>query len=510
MFEKVKESIASKMRSFLKIYTANGQSFNIDELLDFDSNVAVNKIWYRGESYELNQLYKQLDDNQYGFWESVPTAGIEIRKIHTGLPKTIVNTLANVVADDLQDVKFNSEADNSLWRDIAKENTFDVLVKSAISKTLYTGDGSFKISIDTDISQLPIVEFYEADRIQLVRKRGRITEIIFKTAYSKDTATYILYEHYGKGYIHYELKNAYDKVVDLSTIPQTEGLTNITWDGDFMLAEYVHFYSSDKFDGRGQSIFDAKRDNFDALDEAWSQWVDALRAGRTKTYIPENLIPRNPNTGELVRPNSFDNRFIKLAPSMAENDSGKIDMESAPIQHESYLSTYITALDLCLQGVISPSTLGIDVKKLDNAEAQREKEKATLYTRQTIVSELQRVLPALIQGIFYAYQTLNKLPLEEVECDVTFGEYANPSFESQVETVGKAKTQGIMSIDACVDELYGDSRDDEWKKEEVARLKAEQGIATDMEEPAVNLDMPQIEEEIEDEEGTSGPSESLS
>ena len=152
MFEKVKESIANKMRSFLKIHSANGKNFNIDELLDFDSNVAVNKIWYRGESYELNQLYKQLDDNQYSFWGSVPTKGIEIRKIHTGLPKVIVNTLSNVVADDLQDVKFASEADNSLWRDIAKENVFDTLIKSAISKALYTGDGAFKISIDTDIS----------------------------------------------------------------------------------------------------------------------------------------------------------------------------------------------------------------------------------------------------------------------------------------------------------------------------------------------------------------------
>lgn len=488
MFEKVKESIAHKMRSFLKIYTANGQDFKINELLDFDSNVAVNKIWYRGDSYELSQLYRQLDDNQYGFWGSVPTAGIEIRKIHTGLPKTMVNILSGVVADDMQDVQFVHIADDELWKDIAKENTFDTLVKSAISKVLYTGDGAFKISIDTDISQLPIVEFYEADRIQLVRKRGRITEIIFKTSYTKDTHSYILYEHYGKGYIHYELKNAYDKLVELDTIPQTAGLTDVSWDEKFMMAEYVSFYSSDKFEGRGQSVFDAKRDNFDAVDEAWSQWIDALRAGRTKVYIPENLIPRNPNTGELMKPNSFDNRFIKLSPSLAENDSGKISTESAPIQHESYLVTYITALDLCLQGLISPSTLGIDTKKLDNAEAQREKEKATLYTRQTIVAELQRVLPALIQDIFYAYQTLNNQPIKEVECDVTFGEYANPSFESQVETVGKAKAQGIMSIEASIDELYGDSRDDEWKKEEVARLKAEQGII-DMEEPAVNMDV---------------------
>ena len=489
MFEKVKESIASKMRSFLKIHTANGKSFNIDELLDFDSNVAVNKIWYRGESYELNQLYKQLDDNQYGFWGSVPTAGIEIRKIHTGLPKTMVNILSGVVADDMQDVQFTSEADNMLWRDIAEENTFDTLVKTAINKTLYTGDGAFKISIDTDISQLPIIEFFEADRIKVKRKRGRIVEIVFKTAYTKDANTYILYEKYGKGYIRYELKNSFDKEVELDTLEQTAGLNNIEWDGDFMLAEYVSFFASDKFEGRGQSVFDAKRDNFDALDETWSQWIDALRAGRTKTYIPENLIPRNPNTGELLKPNAFDNRFIKLAPSMSENNDGKVSTESANIQHDSYLATYITALDLCLQGLISPSTLGIDTKKLDNAEAQREKEKATLYTRQTIVTELQRVLPALIQSVFYAYQTLNKLPLNDVECDVTFGEYANPSFESQVETVGKAKAQGIMSIEASIDELYGDSRDDEWKKEEVERLKAEQGIVTGVQEPALNMDV---------------------
>ena len=30
----------------------------------------------------------------------------------------------------------------------------------------------------------------------------------------------------------------------------------------------------------------------------------------------------------------------------------------------------------------------------------------------------------------------------------------------------------IMSIEASVDELYGDTKDDEWKQEEIARLKA--------------------------------------
>jgi len=82
--------------------------------------------------------------------------------------------------------------------------------------------------------------------------------------------------------------------------------------------------------------------------------------------------------------------------------------------------------------------------------------------------------------------TFNKTPIRDTDIDVTFGEYANPSFESQVETVSKAKQGGIMSIEASVDELYGDTKDDEWKQEEIARLKAEQGIS-DMEEPALNM-----------------------
>ena len=78
--------------------------------------------------------------------------------------------------------------------------------------------------------------------------------------------------------------------------------------------------------------------------------------------------------------------------------------------------------------------------------------------------------------------------MPEYEVDVTFQDYANPSFESQIETIGKGRAQGILSIEACVEELYGDDRDDEWKEEEVARLKSEQGIA-EVEEPMVASDM---------------------
>ena len=484
MFNRTKNALKNAIRSFLNITSANGLQIQIDELLDFEANAFVNEIWFRGESYELEQLYKSIPDYKYSFWGATSTIGLEIRKIHTGLPKIIVNTLTNVCVDDMQDIKIENIGKDNDWKEIEKENDFKNLVKKAVKKALVTGDGAFKISIDTEVSQYPILEFYEADRIEVKRERGRIKEIRFKKQFNKQGVSYVLKECYGYGYIEYKLYDSYNNEIGLDKLEKTKDLQPVYFDKSLIMAEYLSFFASDKWEGRGQSVFDSKRDNFDALDEAWSQWIDALRANRTKTYIPEDLLPRDINTGAIRAGNAFDNRFIATGTPMQENAQSKIDTVNGAIDYNSYLSTYITALDLCLQGIISPSTLGIDTKKLDNAEAQREKEKTTLYTRQTIIYSLQNCVEKLVDKVFKVINIMNNTALEDTESQVCFGEYANPSFESQVETVGKAKTQGVMSIESVVEELYGDSKTDEWKAEEVKRIKNEQGI-TELEEPSI-------------------------
>ena len=484
MFNRTKNALKNAIRSFLNLTSASGLQIQIDELLDFEANAFVNEIWFRGESYELEQLYKSIPDYKYSFWGATSTRGLEIRKIHTGLPKIIVNTLTNVCVDDMQDIKIENIGKDNDWKEIEKENDFKNLVKKAVKKALVTGDGAFKISIDTEVSQYPILEFYEADRIEVKRERGRIKEIRFKKQFNKQGISYVLKECYGYGYIEYKLYDAYNNEIGLDKLEKTKDLQPVHFDKSLIMAEYLSFFASDKWEGRGQSVFDSKRDNFDALDEAWSQWIDALRANRTKTYIPEDLLPRDINTGAIRAGNAFDNRFIATGTPMQENAQSKIDTVNGAIDYNSYLSTYITALDLCLQGIISPSTLGIDTKKLDNAEAQREKEKTTLYTRQTIIYSLQNCVEKLVDKVFKVINIMNNTALEDTESQVCFGEYANPSFESQVETVGKAKTQGVMSIESVVEELYGDSKTDEWKAEEVKRIKNEQGI-TELEEPSI-------------------------
>lgn len=497
------------IRSWLELTPAPIHNLSIMESFDFETNAAKNRIWYLGDANELAQLYGQvqLSTDRYKFWACASSPGMEIRKIHTGMPGNIVDVLTSVVLTDLNDIQFDNKTDQEIWDKIVEENELSKLFEEALKKTLYIGDGAFKISFDSTMSDYPIIEFYPGDEIELTRNRGRIREVIFRTTYTHNKQKYVLKEAYGYGYIKNRLEKD-GKEVALGYLPETENVRDYEFagytekDGDkpkdtsktYILAVPMMIYKSARYAGRGQSIFDRKVDSFDSLDEAWSQWMDALRAGRTKEYIPDNLLPRDPKTGEILKPNFFDHRYIQTDSNLQEGAQSRIATEQAEIPHESYEATYVNALDLCLQGVISPSTMGIDVKKLDNADAQREKEKATLYTRNAIVDALTKDIKALAVAALKAYREFNGIEYEkDPEPTVTFGEYANPSFESQVETISKAKNARIMSTKTCVDELYGDTKDDDWKKEEVARILEEEGVAQ-VEEPAVNLEGVNLDE----------------
>ena len=483
------DRIRSGICSFLRIQPASPNTIYINERLDRVSNAIKNRIWYRGSSEELAEMYRQLDCDRSRFWSAVPTVGMEMRKLHTGLPAIIVGRLTDIVMTDMNDIKLPPNLRDA-WDSIAEENSFAELLGEAVTETLIVGDGAFKISFDTSLSSFPIVEFVPGDQVKFERERGRLRAVVFKSRYTHDGREYELRATYGKGFIESRLYRG-EREGPLGSVPHTAKLAQrVTFAGGFCMAVPMFFFKSGRWKGRGKSVFDDKCDSFDALDECWSQWLDALRKGRTKEYIPENMLPRNPLTGEVLQPNPFDNAYIQTQSVMVEGVMPHIETVQPSIPVESYLGTYMTALDLCLQGLISPSTLGIDVKKLDNADAQREKEKATLYTRNAIVAALQSTLPRLIDSIFKAYDTFCKRPVSDIadKVEIPFGEYANPSFESQVETCGKARQFGLMSVETMVDELHGDTRTPEWKAEEVARIKAEQGL-TDGEEPSLLADL---------------------
>src|SRR3712207_9596223 len=101
-----------------------------------------------------------------------------------------------------------------------------------------------------------------------------------------------------------------------------------------------------------------------------------IRQPRGSTLFPYTTLCRSkdPDSGKVLTPNSFDNKFIKTDTPMKEGQIDRVEQVQASINYDAFVNTYANILDLVLQGVVSPSTLGIDLKKTDNAEAQRRSE----------------------------------------------------------------------------------------------------------------------------------------
>ena len=114
--EKLSNNIKKGLRSWLQITPSNPYAIQINEVMDFELSAIRNRIWYRGDGNELEQMYQQNPEyaDKTKFWASRCSPGMDMRKIHTGLPGLIVRTLNSIVVDDMNDFKFKKGAHKQL------------------------------------------------------------------------------------------------------------------------------------------------------------------------------------------------------------------------------------------------------------------------------------------------------------------------------------------------------------------------------------------------------------
>ena len=159
------------IKKWLDIQETSDTTIVVHEPYTYEGNLSKNTVWYRGDASELHQFYTQKDDGigNTSFWAAKPSKGLTIRKIHTGLPSLIVRTLVKVVINNMDGITVEKDKKDEkgnivksdkqdILNEILKENKFKKLVKKALTKTLYLGDGAFKISMDTSISKYPIID----------------------------------------------------------------------------------------------------------------------------------------------------------------------------------------------------------------------------------------------------------------------------------------------------------------------------------------------------------------
>lgn len=483
IIENFKEGVRNSMREFLQIEDNNSTSFNIKEEMNEETWLFKNEILYRQKPSELSEFYKNLNLHDNNFWSCVPAKGMGTIKVASGLPKLIVDVISNMVTRDLNNIITDDKYQN-LIDETLKENEFKKMINNALKQAISQGDGVFTFVIDREISQYPILQFYPAKQVKYKKRYGRIIEITTTDKIKYNTHNYFLKTDYGFGYRKYRLVDSYGKDCSnlLGIIEETEFLQD-DYDLPKNLILAVPFFPigySSIYNNRGKSIYEGKDNIYFALDEIVSNWVSAIRKSQAYKTIDKKSIPINPETGEpIYSSNDFDNIFIEVDTPRSENNHvAPINIYQPEIPSDNYKSAYSVFLELALSGDMSASDLGIDSDKINaNAKSEKERKQSTFYLRNMILESLEET----IKKIIYTIVNIQNLwdgnnNLLDVDVEVNFSDYSSPSWEIQVATLISMYKAGIISLESLLEELYGDDKDADWKKEELERILKDNNI----------------------------------
>lgn len=452
------------------------------------------RTWYYGDSDELLNFYTAMETygnaknpiynrNKTQYFWGLSENECGVKRVHSGIPNAIVTTLVNAIGTPLVDCKGKEKEVKTI---LEKINFKRLLNQKQLPMTLALGWGAFKLIIDkTMCPESPLVEWYNAEDVDFVIKHDKVIGFIFKDYYKYKEKDYILYETRSvkkdetnvKSCIEYKLcrleKNNEVTECEMSTIPELAEYTNLEINGlDMPLAVECSFFYDNMGYGYGKSIFAGKIDMFDELDQDLSQASQTCRVSTPVEYYPVDVLERKAD-GSPKLPKVYNRQFVKSVayPNGDGEVQGEIKTTQPQLNFQQYSQKCFDDLSMILTGILSPATMGIDVAKKDNADAQREKEKITIMTRNNIIDEEEQIIKKLIKLCLMLkdYMGTGKISLVDYDISVKFEEFASPSFDSKVKTLLPLYSAQAISKKLFVEKLYDDSLS---KKEQENEIKA--------------------------------------
>ena len=476
--------------------------------------------WYAGDSAQILNFYTRADfiDFNYDpiynrnmrnlFWAQSASEA-DYKRTHSGQPRNLVDTLSGIVG--IPHITGTNKVNKARLEKILEENNYkELLGQEARPLTLVEGWGGWKINWNEDISDTPILLYYRANSVDFIYRNRRLVAIVYQDYYTdEDEHKYVLFETrrlerrdvidevtgirakklclvIEKELFEY-LSDQVDRIkkVPLETLPELQDtnpciiIENCPY---FLGAPNIYYYDSTEL-SPGRSIFTGKIDLFDDLDKALSQASNAMTRSTPIEYIDSQYLERDERTGQPKQPKLFDRKYIMISSVLGgdgQMNRQPITVTQPQIDFNSYNAAAKEILMQILNGILSPATIGLDLAKDQNAMAQREKEKVTIFTRNGVIEMERKVQKSLMIQLLIADQLLhserdyNTIERPENEDDwgvaVVYDEFAGASFDAKLETVLTGYQGGLMSEEMAIEYLHSD-KPEEIRERELANLK---------------------------------------
>ena len=472
-------------------------------------------VWYSGDSDEILNFFTVQTNIEYnyepfysrnkrGYFWSIASTEQDIKRTHSGQPRNIIDTMVSLIGKPeirVGNQKLKIGRSEAVLRNTLEENDFwNLYTFEQMPMTMVEGWGCWKVDWDKDVSNYPMLKYYRAKDVEFIYREKRMTGIIFKDYFTDGKYhNYLITETRcrvkGSLYIFKEIFriNADDiTAMDEAEIKNIEVLKDIDLDPvvienfkGFLAVPCIFYKDTVNNDGYGRSMYTGKFDLFDDLDQCLSQSSNTVRRSTAIEYFNTDFLERDKKSGLPIMPKAYDRKYTSYTGGKNADGTQNTDQPVQVTQPQLQFSEYsIEAQNILLQiisGIMSPATLGIDVAKKDNADAQREKEKITIFTRNVIIDAETRILKKLFNQILEAYQLMNdnKSTCDDYDISIKYSEFADDSFENKLQKLGEAYVKGTISTKMYLDKLYGDSLSKTEKEDERKYLEEDKDKAAE-------------------------------
>jgi hypothetical protein len=177
--------------------------------------------------------------------------------------------------------------------------------------------------------------------------------------------------------------------------------------------------------------------------------------------------------GNKMIPDAYENNITILRADYNQvkgsaNDG--IKTEQAQIIYDGLIIQKEEQIKDILAGIVSPSSIGYEFQRTPNAEAQREREKSTLFTRDDIIDNEIAFVKKTCELILKMSDYIEKSTVKDYDINVDYSDYASPTFNERVNVLLPLFNSKAISRDKFVKSLWGNVLSEEEVIEEVEKI----------------------------------------
>lgn len=456
-------------------------------------DMQYNLAWFAGDQERLKDLYKG-EGRQY-FWSRV--ANKPIPAYHVPLPAAVSQLASDYLFGEQTNftLKGESDDDQTAIQQLSLNNMLDAanldsLLTEAGEIASAAGGVIFKLIVDGEVAQRPIIVLVKPDDAIITFKHGTVTNIRYVHELgliNNDVYAWLVEDYNSNGeivsMIHEGTKggNVTQERPDLLERYGIEPVFNTGYDG--VASIYIpNRRPNRKFlnSGFGASDYQGVRQMFDSLDETYSSWINDIRLAKGRIHVPETFIARDDQGNAMFDMDEAVYKQLGGAAALGDaSTADKIAVTQFAIRSEDFYKACMFIIQNAVSSIgYSTQSFGFGSETSQTATESNNKERKSYLTTSKKRRHFERGLKHLVRAFMaIANEHFDAGFNESLSLTVEFGDAIESDVTSLASVIEMMNRAMGMSIETKV-RYFNPSWNDEEVAAEVERIKQENGLVS--------------------------------